>query len=97
MAYLSPRFNDVSHAGQRVGTEFLDIVIARCGERICPAMGTPCSQASYSENCACMVGAGAPTVSLTPLFQLLCEQKKEAKLGRERGRQTGFEPTTSTV
>ncbi len=36
MAYLPPGFNDASHAGQRVGTEFLDIVIANVAREFAP-------------------------------------------------------------
>lgn len=36
MAYLPPGFNDASHAGQRIGTEFLDIVIANVSREFAP-------------------------------------------------------------
>ena len=36
MAYLPPEFNDASHAGQRVGTEFLGIVIANVAREFAP-------------------------------------------------------------
>ncbi len=36
MAYLPNGFNDASHAGQRVGTEFLDIAIANIAREFAP-------------------------------------------------------------
>lgn len=36
MAYLPPGFNDASHAGQRIGTEFLGIVIANVSREFAP-------------------------------------------------------------
>jgi hypothetical protein len=36
MAYLPPGFNDASHAGQRVGTEFLGIAIANISREFAP-------------------------------------------------------------
>jgi hypothetical protein len=36
MAYLPPSFNDASHAGQRVGTEFLGIVISNISREFAP-------------------------------------------------------------
>ncbi len=41
MAYLPQGFNDASHAGQRVGTEFLDIVIANVAREFAPSMDNP--------------------------------------------------------
>lgn len=36
MAYLPPGFNDASHAGQRIGTEFLGIVISNISREFAP-------------------------------------------------------------
>jgi hypothetical protein len=39
MAYLPPGFNDISHAGQRMGTEFLGIAIANVSREFEPQWG----------------------------------------------------------
>ena len=46
MAYLPPGFNDASHAGQRVGAEFLDIVIANVAREFAPQW-TPLARKLY--------------------------------------------------
>jgi len=39
MAYLPPGFNDASHAGQRIGTEFLGIAISNISREFAPQWG----------------------------------------------------------